>query len=45
MTNSERLAIMKDKLNRLENSSKDIKCPGVVQKIRRQIRHLEKSLN
>lgn len=45
MTNSERLAIMKDKLNRLENSSKDIKCPGVVQKIRRQIRNLEKSLN
>ncbi len=45
MTNSERLAIMKDKLNRLENSPKDIKCPGVVQKIRRQIRNLEKSLN
>ena len=45
MTNSERLAIMKNKLNRLENSPKDIKCPGVVQKIRRQIRNLEKSLN
>ena len=44
MTNAEKLTIMKDRLNRLENSPKDIKCPGVLTKLRRQIRNLEKAL-
>ena len=37
-----KLAIMKDRLNRLSNSPKNIKCPGVVRKLRRQIKNLEK---
>ncbi len=44
ITTEQKLAIMKDKLNRLSNSPKNTKCPGVVQKISRQIRNLEKSL-
>ncbi len=42
MTTEQKLAIMKDRLNRLANSPKDIKCPGVVRKLTRQIRALEK---
>lgn len=44
ITKEQKLAVMKDKLVRLENSSKNIKAPGVVKKIKRQIRNLEKSL-
>ena len=36
---------MKDRYNRLSNSPKDIKCPGVLQKLARQIRNMELSLN
>ena len=45
MTKTDKLAIMKDRYNRLSNSPKDIKCPGVLQKLSRQIRNLEASLN
>lgn len=44
ITTEQKLAIMKDKLNRLSNSPKNVKCPGVVQKLSRQIRNLEKNL-
>lgn len=44
MTTEQKLAIAKDRLNRLENSPKNSKCPGVVRKLRRQIRGLKKSL-
>ena len=44
MTTQDKIAILKDKINRLENSPKDIKCPGVLQKLHRQLRNLEKSL-
>lgn len=44
MTTEQKLAIMKDKLNKLENSPKNIKCPGVVRKLTRQVRNLENSL-
>lgn len=44
ITPEQRLAIMKDKLNKLANSPKNIKCPGVVRKLTRQVRNLEKSL-
>jgi hypothetical protein len=37
-----KLAIAKDRLNRLSNSPKNIKCPGVVRKLRRQIKNLER---
>ena len=42
MTLKDKLIILQDKINRLENSSKDVKCPGVLQKLRRQRRNLEK---
>lgn len=41
-TTEQKLAVLRDKLNRLGNSPKNIKCPGVVRKISRQIRNLEK---
>ena len=42
MTDQERLVLMKNRLQKLENSAKNIKCPGVVRKVRRQIRGLDK---
>ncbi len=36
------LAIKKDRLNALKNSTKNIKCPGVVKRLTREIRNLEK---
>lgn len=45
MTSKEKLLILNDKINKLENSVKNIKCPGVLQKLRRQVRNLEKSIS
>ena len=45
MTTEQKLAIMKDKLIKLENSPKNQKCPGVVRKLTRQVRALERSLS
>lgn len=42
MTDVRRLALMKDRYNRLKENPKDIKCPGVVRKLKRQIRAFEK---
>ena len=42
MTNEQVLALKKNRLNVLEGSPKNLKCPGVVQKLRREIRNLEK---
>jgi len=44
ITKEQKLAILKNKLGKLENSPKNIKCPGVVRKLTRQVRNLEKSL-
>ncbi len=44
ITKEQKLAILKDKVNRLENSIKNTKCPGVLRKLHRQVRNLEKSL-
>lgn len=41
ITLAEKLAIKKDRLNSLKNSPKNIKCPGVVKKLTREIRNLE----
>ena len=38
------LALKEDRLNKLENSPKNIKAPGTVNKLRRQIRNIKKSL-
>ena len=45
MDNAVKLAQMKDRANKLANNSKDIKAPGVLKKLRRQIRALEKSIS
>lgn len=42
MTKEIKLAITKDRYNKLKNSDKNIKCPGVMRKLARQIRNLEK---
>lgn len=44
ITLEQKIAILKDKINRLENSPKNIKCPGVVSKLHRQLRNLEKEV-
>lgn len=41
MTNEQILALKKDRLAKLSESPKNIKCPGVVKKLRRQIRNIE----
>ena len=42
MTKEQILALKKEKLNKLQNTSKNLKCPGVLRKLRRQIRNMEK---
>lgn len=41
MTREQKLALMKDRFNKLNGSPKNIKCGGVVKKLARQIRNLE----
>lgn len=41
MTKAEKLALTKDRYNRLAGSPKNIKAPGVVRKLRRKIRNAE----
>ena len=41
MTKEQKLAMMKDRLSVLEQNPKNVKCPGVVKKLRRQIRNME----
>jgi hypothetical protein len=42
MTKEQKLALAKNRLLILEGSPKNIKCPGCVRKLRRQIRNMEK---
>jgi hypothetical protein len=44
MTSFEKISIMKNRLIVLEGNGKNIKSPGVVRKLQRQIRNMEKSL-
>lgn len=41
MTREQKLALMKNRLSTLEGSPKNLKCPGVTRKLRRQIRNME----
>ena len=45
MKENERLLILKDRLAKLSNTPKNIKCPGVVRKLRRQVRNSEAKLS
>lgn len=42
MTKENTLALKKNRLASLEANPKDIKCGGVVRKLRREVRNLEK---
>ena len=39
MTNEIKIAILKDRYNRLKESKKNEKCPGVLRKLERQLRN------
>ena len=41
ITKEQKLAMLKDRLKKLNGSPKNIKCGGVVRKLSRQIRNLE----
>ena len=41
MNKEQKLAWIKDRYNKLAGSPKNIKCPGVVRKLARQIRNME----
>ena len=41
MTKENMLALKKERINRLENSNKNVKCPGVLKKLRREVRNME----
>lgn len=40
MTQEEKLTLKKDRLFKLTNNPKNIKCPGVIRKLKRQVRSL-----
>lgn len=40
MTREQKLTLMKERLNKLSNSEKNIKSPGCVRKLKRQIQNL-----
>lgn len=42
MNKEQKLAILKNRLATLEENPKNIKCPGVLRKLRRQVRSLER---
>lgn len=44
MNNSEKLALMKNRLKTLDGTNKNIKCGGVVKALKREIRNLEKQI-
>lgn len=45
MTKEQTLALMKDRMAKLEDSPKCTKCPGVKRKLSRQIRNMEGKTN
>ena len=45
MTKEQTLALMKDRMAKLEDSPKCAKCPGVKRKLSRQIRNMEGKTN
>jgi len=42
MTREEKILLLRVRLHRLESSAKNQDCPGVITKVKRQIRNLEK---
>lgn len=44
MTNSEKLALMEERLSKLKESPKNAKAPGVVRALEREIRNLKRKM-
>lgn len=44
MNQTEKLALKRERLNRLQNSNKNTKCPGVCKRLRREIKNMEASM-
>lgn len=42
MTSKQRMALVQDRYNKLSQSQKNIKSTGVLRKLRRQLRNLDK---
>ena len=40
MTREVRMAQLKERINKLEENGKNVKCPGVLRKLRRQLRNM-----
>ena len=43
MTNAQKLALTRDRLQKLESNGKNVKSPGTMKKLRRQIKNAEVS--
>jgi hypothetical protein len=41
MTESQKVALLKERINKLENRPHNVKCPGVLKKLHRQLRNAE----
>ena len=41
MTKDQKVALLKERVNKLENRPQNAKCPGVLKKLRRQLRNME----
>ena len=45
MTDSEKLALMETRLKKLRHNPKNVKCPGVVRKLTRQVRNMKNKVS
>ncbi len=45
MTNIEKLALLRNRINKIEQSGKCIKAPGVLRHLKREARKLENKIN
>lgn len=45
MTNIEKLALLRNRINKIEQSGKSVKAPGVLRHLKREERNLENKIN
>lgn len=41
MKNVDRINLLKDRIKKMEGTEKNIKCPGVLRSLRRELRNME----
>lgn len=41
MTKNEKIALMQNRIKTLESTNKNVKCPGVLRALRREVRNLQ----